>query len=156
MLQVRLYYVPGAVRYIGEYIYQAVLRQGILGVYKGGKALLWSRTRRPRCPCWALGSRCTCRSLGAFRALCPRRTLGAFRTLRSRRTLWTFRALRSRRALWAFRALRSRRTLWTFRALRSRRALWAFRPLCSRRTLWAFRALGAGCSCGSRGTLGSY
>ena len=117
MLQVRLYYVPGAVRYIGEYIYQAVLRQGILGVYKGGKALLRSRTRRPRC---------TCRSLGAFRAL------------------------RSRRALWAC------RTLWAFRALRSRRTLWAFRALRSRRTLWAFRALGAGCSCGSRGTLGSY
>ena len=150
MLQVRLYYVPGAVRYIGEYIYQAVLRQGILGVYKGGKALLRSRTRRPRCPCGTLGSCCPRRTLGPFRAL------WAFWTLRSRRTLWTFRALRSRRTLWTFRALRSRRALWAFRALRSRRTLWTFRALRSRRALWAFRALGAGCSCGSRGTLGSH
>lgn len=129
MLQVRLYYVPGAVRYIGEYIYQAVLRQGILGVYKGGKALLRSRTRRP---------------LGPFRPRCTCGSLGSFRALRSLRTLWAFRPLRSRRSLWAFRALCSRRTLWALRALRSLRALWAFRPL------------GAGCSCGSCGTLGSH
>ena len=129
MLQVRLDDIPGAVRYIGEYIYQAVLRQGILGVYKGGEALLRSRTRRPRCPCWALGS------------CCPRRTLGPFRALCSRRTLWTFRALLSRRAL------------GTFRALCSRRTLRAFRALCSRRALGTFPTLGTGCSCRSCGTI---
>ena len=132
MLLVGLDYIPRTVRHVREQLYQSVLSEGILGIYKGGEALLRSRTRRPRCPCWALGS------------CCPRRTLGPFRALCSRRTLWTFRALLSRRTLWTFRALLSRRALGPFRALRSR---WA---------LGTFPTLGTGCSCWSCGTLGSH
>ena len=123
MLLVGLDYIPRTVRHVREQLYQSVLSEGILGVYKGGEALLRSRARRPRCPCWALGS------------CCPRRTLGPFRALCSRRTLWTFRALLSRRALGTFRA---------FRALCSRRTLRPFR------TLWAGSSCGSRRSHGSR------